>query len=246
METVVYGEDYKRPYYQCPNCDFLFSTGFDDLSPQDFSKCMAPGSKNNVDMMINRGIRETSMVSSFFDLLGMSRQDPILVYGCGAGLSVNLMLQSGANVYASDLSVQFKDSLKLFDKQLFKPELLPDMYHRFITPEDDRKFKLITLTEVFEHFLDPVNEVKKLLDMLEPGGAIIGTTGWVNKAKGDLKTWWYVVQAISHLTFLSSKSFQLILEAHGCYGTLFPSSQRILEYGNLSAEQCMFLIQKPE
>ena len=37
VETVVYGEDYKRPYYQCPNCDFLFSTGFDDLSPQDFS-----------------------------------------------------------------------------------------------------------------------------------------------------------------------------------------------------------------
>jgi len=246
VETKIYGEDYERPFYQCPHCDLVFSTGFDNLTDEDFTLCQPKGSTNNLDMVINRGIRETYMVAAFLELLGMSNRSRILVFGCGAGLSVNLMLQAGMDVYASDLSVQFKDSLKLFNPELFKPELLPEMYKRFVLPEDNQKFHMITLTEVFEHFLDPVAEVGSLLDRIVPGGAIVGTTGWTDKVKGDLRDWWYLSGTVSHMTFLSSKSFRHILEQHGCTGMLFPHSHRLMQAGSMSKEQCVFLIQKPK
>ncbi len=100
------------------------------------------------------------------------------------------------------------------------------------------------MTEVFEHFLDPVAEMKRLASLLRPGGIVIGTTGWVDRVAGPLKDWWYV-KCLTHTTFLSSEAFRRICMEAGCLGTLYPASPAVIGNTNMSDQQCLFVMQRP-
>ncbi|MEF2145673.1 MAG: methyltransferase domain-containing protein [Desulfovibrionaceae bacterium] len=246
LEKKFRPDDYERPYYLCKNCGMLFHTGFDLLTEEQQAQTVLPGVLNKGADVINRAIRELYMTVNLMQMFGLHNKSKLLVFGCGAGLSFNMMLQNNMNAYATDLTLQFKEAAQAFDDELFRKSLLPDMLHRFRKLEDIRpgSLGLITLTEVFEHLLDPVDMMQRLTSLVRPGGIVIGTTGWVDRVREPLKDWWYI-QCLSHSTFLSSESFRRICAACGCTGVMLPGSPGITGPGKISDTQTVFVLQKP-
>jgi SAM-dependent methyltransferase len=246
VEAAVQPQGYERPYYRCPQCNLLFHVGFDVLPEEQRHVYELDGVGDALDKQVNRGKRELLMVDAFLRLHHIPPREPVLVFGCGSGLSYNYMLGAGLNAYATDLSIQFKAAADAFKDYNFRRDLLPAMLHRFRKLEDiaDGSLSLITMTEVFEHFLDPVPLMARLARLLRPGGLLIGTTGWVDKVEGDLKEWWYL-KCLSHATFLSSKAFMHICAAAGCLGTLYPNTDTLKAGTGMSATQCIFAMQRP-
>jgi SAM-dependent methyltransferase len=245
LEAKTMRPGYERRYYQCPDCGLLFHKGFDKIEYDQLSNSKVPGAGGPVVAQVNRALRECHMLYALMGMHNLSMDSRILVFGCGTGLSFNMLLQHGRNVWATDLNMRFDLGAETLPKVLFKTELLPRMESRFLTPGQDGKecFDVITLTEVFEHFLDPVEEMRRLAGMVRPGGLIIGTTGWLDQVEESLRDWWYV-QCLTHATFLSSQAFGRICAEIGCLGTLLPGSPGLIGKSTMSDTQAVFLIQK--
>lgn len=246
LEASFKPDGYKRPYYRCPKCDLLFHTGFDNLTPEEEAQTKLPGVNNRIKEVVNRGVRETLMTANLMQMFKLPLRSKILVFGCGAGLSFNMMLDNKLNAYATDLSVQFQKTAKRYGAEHFNHALLPEMLRRF-RPFDsvaEQSMDLVTLTEVFEHFPNPVEMMQRIATTVRPGGLVIGTTGWVDQVKEPLHDWWYL-RCLSHCTFLSSKAFQRICRACGCLGVLLPGSPMITGQTGISDTQTVFVMQKP-
>ncbi|MDD4730986.1 MAG: class I SAM-dependent methyltransferase [Desulfovibrio sp.] len=246
LEAPFKPEGYERPYYRCSRCGLLFHTGFDHLTPEEEDQTKLPGVNNPKDQVINRAVRETLMTFNLMQMFKLPLTSRILIFGCGAGLSFNMMLGHQMNAYASDLTMQFPETAKRYEADIFNPELLPEMLRRFrpfdqIHPES---VHLVTLTEVFEHFPNPVEMMQRIAATVRPGGLVIGTTGWVDQVREDLRDWWYL-RCLSHCTFLSAKAFQHICRACGCLGVMLPGSPMITGQTGISPTQTVFVMQKP-
>lgn len=246
IEAEAFPPDYVRPYYRCPACNLLFHVGFDVLPEDRQHLAQLPGVGDAVAAQLNRARRECTMVLSFMQLYAIPAKARVLVFGCGAGLSYNALVRAGLNVYATDLSLQFADLGDTFPPEAFDRAALPKMIRHFKLLENiaPASMALVTLTEVFEHFLDPVAEMRRIAGLLAPGGIAVGTTGWVDRVEGDVSQWWYL-RCLSHATFLSSRAFMRICAEAGCLGTLYPSTPMLRGETDLSDTQCMFLMQKP-
>ncbi len=255
-----FGEDYVRPYFQCPDCDFIFCIDFDVLTGDELDQIYgAPSRKrakryanNTIDpdqekfkLEVNRGVRELHMVSVLSQMFKIDLQTAkILVFGCGIGLSFNLLMQNKLRVWATDYAA-FDFRGTGYAANVFAHNLTPLMNKRFYQLDDAPKneFELITMTEVFEHFTDPVAELGGVVSRLKVGGRIVGTTGMVDWRNEDFSEWWYNVPQ-SHISFLSQKSFQIIMAKLGCIGMVFPSTPQVVGEGRLSDSQCVFVVQR--
>ncbi|MGL1862501.1 MAG: class I SAM-dependent methyltransferase [Pseudodesulfovibrio sp.] len=254
------GDEYVRPYFQCPDCDCVFCIDFDELTDAEFDRIYGVptqlrkkkyanhGIEPNQEshrLEINRGIRELHMVGAVARLLKIDLSTAkILVFGCGLGLSFNLLMQNKLRVWATDYAA-YDYRCTGYAHDVFVHKLAPLMTKRFIplaeVPEGE--FELITMTEVFEHFTDPVSELGGVVEKLSVGGCIVGTTGLVDWKQEEFSEWWYKTPQ-SHITFLSKKSFQIILEKLGCVGMIFPGGPPVLGERTMSDSQCVFIIQK--
>jgi len=86
-----------------------------------------------------------------------------------------------------------------------------DTYDPFYSPEEPRsKYDLITSTETFEHFHEPLESITKLLKSLKPGGYLSVMTQFACEPE-EFKSWWYKNDD-THVSFYSSKTFEKIAE----------------------------------
>lgn len=246
LEARFMANGYERSYFQCSECGLLFHAAFDALSTKQWSAVTNTGQGGRMDWIVNRGFREVQMVLQLMTLYGLPRNSRLLVFGCGPALSYNLLLQNGFDVWGSDQAPDFTEVREDMPPGLFDTQLIPEMLRRYwplkaLRPES---WDIITLTEVFEHFLDPVKEMKRLASLVRPGGIVIGTTGWVDLTRDPLEDWWYV-KAHTHTTFLSSEAFRRICNDAGCLGTLYPANEILIGKNTLSETQCVFVMQRP-
>lgn len=249
-ETKVNPEGYERRYYQCGVCGLLFHNGFDGLDGRQYSLLPGADGKNlmgdGVEPTINRAIRELNIASCLISLFNL---DPArlrtLVFGCGSGLSFNMFLQNGINAFGSDITLFFQRKMP-FPPGLFKPELVPEMLKRFIKTDrlTGERFDLIAMTEVFEHFTEPLDEMARLVELLAPKGILYGTTGMADRVASGHKEWWYL-QCLTHATFLTRKSFAVLCAKLGVSGLIFPNSGQFVGAAKMSDEQGIFVIQRP-
>jgi hypothetical protein len=217
-----YFQSLEVQYFQCDFCHFLFSDIFDQLSECEMRNMNIKlhdtayyAVIDPVAFRINRGYRELEMVSNYLKLQGIPKAScKVLVFGCGQGLSFNLMLQQGFDVYATDcdacdfrsvplpgqvsaaqwlavlknqlinLAVRKKISKKCYDKGLAN-----EMHERFLFQGalHNRRFGIVTMTEVMEHLIDPLETMVAITEIVEHGGFVIGTTGFVDYAESPLE-----------------------------------------------------------
>ncbi len=72
----------------------------------------------------------------------------------------------------------------------------------------DRQFEAVVSTEVVEHFQNPLDSFRQMLDFVEPGGILAGMTEFHSRAV-DFSNWWYAKDP-SHICFYSEKTFAWI------------------------------------
>ncbi len=75
----------------------------------------------------------------------------------------------------------------------------------------EHKYDLITSTEVFEHFHDPVSEMKKICDLLNPNGILSIMTSVPPHGEAFLK--WGYRRERTHISFYTRKSLEQLAKA---------------------------------
>jgi len=77
-------------------------------------------------------------------------------------------------------------------------------------------FDVVLYQDVLEHIADPVDELKKVLKLLKPGGFIYLVTpdvgGWWSKLLGSL---WYHYKPIEHVVYFTQRTMRFALEKAG-------------------------------
>jgi hypothetical protein len=120
-------------------------------------------------------------------------------YGGGYGLFVRMMRDRGfdfylQDLYAPNLFAQYFD-LKDLDKQT--------------------NFELLTAFEVFEHLVDPLTEIEKMLSYSKN---ILFSTEILPDNPKEIENWWYIVpDAGQHVSFYTLKSLELIASKFQLY-----------------------------
>ncbi len=85
-------------------------------------------------------------------------------------------------------------------------------YDPFYHPEQSvfkTTYDLITSTEVFEHFQNPLKEIKRLISLLKPGGILAVMTCFHPKNDAVFLKWWYR-RDITHLVFYTENTFKYL------------------------------------
>jgi SAM-dependent methyltransferase len=86
-------------------------------------------------------------------------------------------------------------------------------------------FDVVTAVEVIEHTLDPVAELRRMRDLLRPGGLLFLTTGNAQPYAHKLVNWRYVRPEI-HISYFEPRTLERALEQAG-----FRAEQRPLGPG---------------
>jgi len=92
-----------------------------------------------------------------------------------------------------------------------------DIYDYYFYPEkvyETTTYDLIVSTEVFEHLKEPLVVLKKLVNSLNKDGYIILMTQFPQKSDIEFLEWWYR-RDITHISFFSPKSFDIMAEKVG-------------------------------
>ncbi len=71
-----------------------------------------------------------------------------------------------------------------------------------------KTYDIITSTEVFEHFYDPLENIEKVLKLLKGGGILSIMTSFV-KEDDHFFNWWYI-RDVTHVSFYHLKTFEYI------------------------------------
>jgi len=92
-----------------------------------------------------------------------------------------------------------------------------DIYDKFYQPNkiyENKKYDLITSTEVFEHLENPLEVLLDLKKHLKKGGVIAIMTLFHNTSSKDFLNWWYRRDP-THITFYTPKTFEVMASMCG-------------------------------
>ena len=183
-DTQLYRSDNTREYYQCLACDFVFVPSVFHLSEV--------GEKSRYDLHNNNSNdadyrRFLSQVTEPL-LKRLPRGANGLDFGCGPGPTLSIMLEEAG--YKVDL----------FDK-----------YYVQNSAVFNRKYDFITVTEVLEHLSQPLFELNRLYNMLNPGGVLGIMTEMLSDNTSFLD--WYYKNDPTHIGFFNRTSLQQLANA---------------------------------
>ncbi|XMB85116.1 class I SAM-dependent methyltransferase [Mycoplasmatota bacterium WC44] len=179
-----YDKQTKCHFHFCDKCGFIYKED-DDLI--DVSLEMDHYSKHDNNFE-NKGYVKMfndllDQIDDYIDYSGL-----ILDYGCGPGPVLSeLMKQRGGTVKTYDLYFPHSEDYS--------------EYH----------YDIITVTEVIEHFKQPLKDLKKIVNLLKPNGKLVIRTMFIQEPFFD---WWYR-RDYTHVTYYNDKVFEFIAEKFG-------------------------------
>lgn len=172
-----------KTYHTCPNCELVF------LDP---SHLVATSKEKEQYDNHNNTIEDEGYVKMFENFLDFFWGN-LLVTTTSA-----LDFGSGPGPVLSELIRQ--RGLKC------------DIYDKFYSPTKtykDKKYDLITSTEVFEHLEDPKSILDLLKKHLNQNGTIALMTLFHPNNQEDFFKWWYRRDP-THITFFTPKTFEIL------------------------------------
>ena len=87
-----------------------------------------------------------------------------------------------------------------------------DIYDKYFAPEkifENKKYDLITSTEVLEHLADPLETLKTLKNHLNKNGILAIMTLFHPNNEEGFKKWWYRRDS-THISFYRPKTFEIL------------------------------------
>ena len=182
---TIKDEQFATNYYLCTNCDHIF---------MGEKKIILPEKEKQEYLRHNNTTENEGYVAMFRDFIEKCidpYQDKIktaLDFGCGPGpVLAELLKEKGFEV---------------------------DIYDKYFALEkifENKKYDLITSTEVLEHLADPLETLKTLKKHLNKQGIIAIMTLFHPKNKEEFKKWWYR-RDLTHISFYTPKTFEILAE----------------------------------
>lgn len=178
-------DKYNIEYFRCSRCGFVQTE-----EPYWLEECYREVINRTDIGYVNRNVilsRVTAkVINHFFD-----KRARFLDYGSGYGLFVRLMRDSGYDFYWQD---KFCDNI--FAKG-FEAERL-----------SDKSFELATAFELFEHFVNPVQEIEKILMLTK--NIFISTFLFPDNHPKPEEWWYYGLEHGQHVSLYSYESLEYI------------------------------------
>lgn len=159
----------------------------------------------------------------------------ILDVGCGSGLFLKSCKDVGFNCEGIDVS---KTALE-FASSEFGLNVSNKSFDNLIN--ENKKYSLVTLWHVLEHFIAPVEELKKMRRLLKPGGILLVEVPNLNSIKFKLSgnKWKGGNHPLYHRSFFTSKTLKDTFVRSG-----FVNSKRLNFSYKLSGKGQMYNLSK--
>lgn len=176
---------YSVDYFQCPNCGLLFTE-----DPYWLEEAYARPINISDTGLLDRNIY-FSKVLSVLIYFYFNKNEIFLDYAGGYGVFTRLMRDVGYDFYWHDPYTQ---------------NLFANGFEKKITTNS--KFELITAFEVFEHLVNPKEEICKMLSLSD---TIVFSTELMPQEFPDPKEWWYYgFNHGQHISFYSENTFNIL------------------------------------
>jgi hypothetical protein len=181
---------YHVNYYQCGKCGFAQTESpywLDEsyISPMNLSDTGVMFRSERMSKIT------TSVISLFFDRKGV-----FLDYAGGLGVFTRSMRDIGFDYLWHDPYTK-NELAKGFEGKL------------------DRKYELVTTFESFEHFVNPLEELDKILEITD---SILLSTDLISRPAPAHEDWWYYASEHGqHVAFHSKDSFKIMAKKKGLY-----------------------------
>jgi hypothetical protein len=167
----------KSNIYKCSVCDFIFSTGMDELDDKDYQKFYEYPNYLRYDPIARREVTENFHDRSHllvrlirdYQIQTNNTKGKVLIYGNGVSKALQLSIDAGIDTYAC-----FSHTGS--DREINDLTSLAD------------EFDLIVSTEVAEHFVNPIIELHKNKVLLKRGGWTLHSTGCSDRWKVTVGT----------------------------------------------------------
>jgi len=170
-------------YHRCQNCDYIYLNNKFHLN-QENEKKHYDNHNNNLESLGYVKIFE-NLITDFI-LPQKQNIKTALDFGCGEGEVLPTLLN--------------------------QKNILCDKYDLFYFPKKnyrDKKYDLITSTEVFEHLNNPLNTIKELLLHLNKNGYLLIMSAFHPSDNEDFLKWFYI-KDVTHIGFFSILTFQYL------------------------------------
>ena len=182
---------YDVGYYQCTNCGFM-QTDIPFWINEAYSSAIT-----SLDIgLVYRNLLFSPVLSTLINLF-YNKKGKFLDYGGGYGLLTRIMRDRGFDYYRFDTYCE-NIFVKDFDVSNSDPLF---------------KYELVSAFEVFEHLVDPVEELKKILQF---GKSVFFSTEIIPSKINSPEDWWYIApETGQHIAFYTHKSLSLLGEKYG-------------------------------
>ncbi|MFH1825728.1 MAG: class I SAM-dependent methyltransferase [bacterium] len=185
---TIHDEQYGHNYYFCPDCEFIFL---------DESKIITPDQEKKEYGFHQNSFDNAGYVQMLRDFIEQS------VLPFKACLKTALDFGSGPGPVLAELLRQEGLRTEIYDKH-FAPD----------KTALNKKYDLITATEVLEHLKDPLTTLKHLKSLLNPKGIIAVMTLFHPNNEAEFKKWWYRRDS-THIAFYTPKTFAQLAQLAG-------------------------------
>jgi SAM-dependent methyltransferase len=152
-----------------------------------------------------RGYEWRGVTEVVTDLLGSLRDVRWLDFGCGnGGLVRHVRAATSADAVGFEEG-SIAEQARAIGVPIVTADALDQMRG---------SFDVVTAVEVIEHTLDPLAELRRIRELLRPGGLLFLTTGNAAPFAQRLTEWSYVVPEI-HISFFEPQTLARALESSG-------------------------------
>lgn len=182
LESTIHSEDKFRSYLKCDKCELIFVSRGQLILP-DEEKARYDSHQNNPG---DAGYQ--NYLNKMVELIApkLHPGDSGLDFGCGRTTLLASLFESRGFILDS------------FDLYFFSH---PEIWQK--------KYDFIVLSEVIEHLREPLEEMKKLRMLLNPGGQIFIKTKFYPESKLVFENWFYKRDK-THIQFFNPHSMHLL------------------------------------
>jgi len=182
-------QKYPADYLKCSACGFV-QTSDPIWIEEAYSSAIT-----SLDIgLLDRNILLRNEVSKIIDAC-FPEAKTMLDYAGGYGVFVRLMRDAGFNFYRED-----KFCENIFAK------------HFDISDAGANKFDVVTAFEVFEHFVNPIQEIEKVLTFSDH---LIFSTQLTPSTNKELEDWWYIApETGQHVAFYTQASMEFLAKKY--------------------------------
>ncbi len=187
FEAVIL-KKYEVKYYLCSHCGFLQTE-----EPYWLEEAYTETINLSDTGIMHRNIR-LSKISSVLIYFLFNKTAKYVDFAGGYGIFTRLMRDIGFDFYWHD-------------------PYTANLFARGFESHEQKYISLVTAFEAFEHFVEPLNEIRKMLDI---SNNIFFTTQLLPNPIPEPKQWWYYgLEHGQHISFYSLKTLKYIAQKYG-------------------------------